>query len=240
MRISVDRWQDRIGAWLLPARCVLCEAPGQPPGLDLCAACQCDLPVHVGPCPRCALPVRPDPPFSECPDCRADPPPWDRCHAPYSYGFPLDDLVHELKYEGHLAVARVLGTLLGRSAARRDLHAGIDALLPVPLHPEKLVERGFNQSIEIARWAAREVGRPVAEAVLRRVRPTRPQVGLALDQRRANLQGAFAAAAGVRGARVAVIDDVMTTGSTVREIAWSLRRAGADGVDIWCVARTPR
>jgi ComF family protein len=184
--------------------------------------------------------MRPDPPFSECPDCRADPPPWDRCHAPYRYDHPLDDLVHELKYEGHLAVARVLGTLLGRSVARHDLHAGIDVLLPVPLHPDKLVERGFNQSIEIARWVAREVGKPVAARVLRRVRATRPQVGLALEQRRANLRGAFAAAAGVQGVRAAVIDDVMTTGSTVREVAWSLRRAGAARVEIWCVARTPR
>jgi ComF family protein len=112
-------------------------------------------------------------------------------------------------------------------------------LLPVPLHPGKLAERGFNQSIEIARWTARMLRRPYVARALVRNRATRPQVGLPLAERVANLQGAFAVAGSVRGKRVAVIDDVVTTGSTVREVAAALRRADASSVDIWCVARTP-
>ncbi len=174
--------------WCLPPQCVLCHGRGQPPTLDLCAACEDDLPVHPRPCIRCALPAGRGPDFSECARCRADPPPYDRCHAAFRYGFPLDGLVQGLKYDGQLANARVLGTLLGRSVQRAALHLDVDVLVPVPLHPDKLAERGFNQSIEIARWVAREVGRPCDCASLRRTRATRPQVGLPLAERLENLQ----------------------------------------------------
>jgi ComF family protein len=180
-----------------------------------------------------------NPDYSECPACRADPPPFGACHALFGYGFPVDSLVHELKYDGRLAVSRVLGTLLGRTAVARGWQTGVDVLLPVPLHPDKLVERGFNQSVEITRWVARETALPCEPRALGRLRPTRPQVGLALEARHANLQGAFGVAGSWQGRRVAIVDDVMTTGSTLREIAWVLRRAGAARVDAWCVARTP-
>jgi ComF family protein len=183
--------------------------------------------------------MEPDDVFSECPRCRADPPPFDRCHVPFRYDFPLAGLVRALKYDAHLAHARVLGTLLGRSLLAAGLPREVDALLPVPLHPDKLVERGFNQSIEIARWVARETQRPCEVRTLARTRATRPQVGLPLVDRVANLQGAFEVSGSVEGRRLAVIDDVMTTGSTVREIAWALHRAGAATIDVWCVARTP-
>ena len=239
MRLQVDRVWDRIAGWCLPPHCVLCHGRGQPPLLDLCAACEADLPVHPRPCPRCALPAGRGPDFSECARCRADSPPYDRCHAAFRYGFPLDGLVQGLKYEGQLASARVLGTLLGRSVRLAALHLDVDVLVPVPLHPDKLAERGFNQSIEIARWVAREVGRPCDCASLRRTRSTRPQVGLPLSERLENLQQAFAVTDSLRGRRVALLDDVVTTGSTARECAWALRRAQAATVDVWCVARTP-
>lgn len=229
----------QLEGWLLPPRCVLCASPGQRPTLDLCIACEADLPAQSGVCPRCALRPAPCDGYSECGLCRADPPPYDRCHAPFRYDTPLDGLVQELKYDGHLAVARVLGTLLGRSVASAGLQREVDVLLPVPLHPAKLAERGFNQSIEIARWVARETVRPCEWRALRRLRPTRPQVGLTLEARLANLHGAFAVSGDLQGRRVAVIDDVMTTGSTLRECAWVLRQAGAVTVHVWCVARTP-
>jgi ComF family protein len=190
-------------------------------------------------CPRCALQAEPHSAFTECARCRADPPPYDRCHAAFRYGFPLDGLVQRLKYGGQLATARVLGTLLGRSVHRAALHLDVDTLIAVPLHPDKLAERGFNQSIEIARWVAREIERPCCHEILRRSRATRPQVGLPLAERLANLAGAFGATAQVEGRRVAIVDDVVTTGGTVRECAWALRRSGAASVDVWCVARTP-
>jgi ComF family protein len=238
MGILVDRRLDRLAGWLLPPRCVLCHGRGQWPALDLCAACEGDLPALAGCCPRCALPRATGTASHECGRCRRDPPPYARCHAPFDYDFPVDGMIQSLKYGRQLAMARVLGTLLAVSVLSVGLHLDVDVLLPVPLHPGKLAERGFNQSIEIARWTARLVRRPCAVQTLLRTRPTRPQVGLPLAERVTNLHGAFTVAGSVRGKRVAVIDDVVTTGSTVREVAMALRRADASSVDIWCVART--
>lgn len=236
----VDSVLDRLAGWLLPPRCVLCGAPGQRPVLDLCADCEADLPRQDSACPRCALALPAGSPVGECAQCRVDPPPWDRCLAPWRYDFPLAGLIQELKYAGRLPVARVLGTLLARRAAAADLHHDVDLLLPVPLHPAKLVERGFNQSIEIAHWLARGTRRTLVVRGLRRTRETRPQVGLDLHERAANLRAAFDVTADFAGRRVAIVDDVMTTGSTVREIAGVLRRGRAARIDVWCVARAQR
>lgn len=236
MGFPVDKILGRLAAALLPPCCVLCQGPGQIPALDLCGECEAELPRIEGPCPVCALPRgswgRP------CGGCLRDPPPYDRCVAAFDYAFPVDRLVQSLKYGHQLAVGRVLGHLAGSAVLERGLHLDIDVLLPVPLHPARLAERGFNQSLEIARWAGRRVGRPVLDRALVRTRPTVPQVGLPLDARHANLAGAFASSAAVRGRRVVIVDDVVTTGSTVREAALSLRAAGAFSVDVWCVART--
>lgn len=201
---------------LLPPRCVLCGGRGQQPGLDICSACEGDLPVHA---------------------VIDDLQPRDRWFAAFEYASPVDVLVHALKYRGQLATGRVLGTLLGDSIVRFGLHLDVDVVVPVPLHPARHAERGFNQSTELGRWVAREVGRRFREGAVTRVRHTDAQVGLPVDERRTNLAGAFACAASLAGLRVAVVDDVLTTGSTARAIATALREAGAASVDLWCVAR---
>jgi ComF family protein len=153
------------------------------------------------------------------------------------YAFPLDHLVHCLKYRRQLAVGRVVGTLLGAALARRGLHLDVDVIVPVPLYRLRHAERGYNQSAEIGGWVARGLGREFRESVVTRIRETAAQVGLGTEDRRVNLAGAFACSPEVRGLRLAVVDDVVTTGSTAREIAGALRAAGAVSVDVWCVAR---
>jgi ComF family protein len=149
-------------------------------------------------------------------------------------------MILDLKYEAALANARVLGTLLGESIARQQLQANVDVIVPMPLHLERLVERGFNQSHEIARFVARQLGLACAPGLLRRARATRPQVGLARVDRIANLRGAFCAGTtGIAGRRIALLDDVVTTGSTVAEAARVLVEAGAAALDVWAVARAP-
>lgn len=219
-RVAVYTGVEHLAAWLLPPRCVLCGGDGQLPALDLCRPCEQELPwlVDAGSLPSPALSLP--------------------CHAPFHYEFPLTRLVPALKYEGALANARVLGTLLAQSVARAGLHHGVDAIVPMPLHRSRLQERGFNQSHEIARFVARILGRPVAADALRRTRATAPQVGLAREARRDNVRDAFAAEAGaLRGGRIALLDDVVTTGSTVTAAAQALVGAGACRVDVWCVAR---
>jgi ComF family protein len=200
--------------------------------------CEADFDRVPDACPRCGLTRTGLQRSGECDRCLAQPPPYGRCHAAFEYAFPVDGLVQSLKYGGRLSVARVLGTLLGDSIAESGLHLDVDVLLPVPLHASRHAERGFNQSFEIARWVARGVRRPCDPRALVRTRPTRPQVGLPLAERATNLEGAFAVVGDVAGRRVVLIDDVMTTASTVREASRTLRRSGAFSVDVWCVART--
>ncbi len=217
----VDTSLDRLGGLLLPPRCVLCGDRGQPPCLDLCRACEAGLPGALAPLGDGPTPLR-------------------RCLAPFDYGHPVDHLVHALKYRGQLAVGRVLGTLLGERAAALGLQADVDVVLPVPLHPARHGSRGFNQSAELGHWVARRLARPIDPRLAVRRRDTRPQVGLAVEERRNNLAGAFAASPGVRGLRVALVDDVTTTGRTLQTLAEVLLKAGAASVDGWCVAHAER
>lgn len=224
MVLPVDSRWDRLLGFLLPPRCVLCGRAGQRPCHDLCAACEAELPVaSPGLCPELAVHG-----LAGC----------DRLFAVCAYASPVDTLIHALKYGGQLAIGRVLGGLLAGGVGDLGLHLDVDCLVPVPLHPRRHAERGFNQSAEIARFAARRLSLPFEPRLAVRCRDTRSQVGLPLADRRSNLRGAFAADSGrLRGRRIAIVDDVLTTGSTAAELASTLQRWGATSVDVWCVAR---
>lgn len=214
----VDTKLDQLGGLLLPPRCVLCGDRGQPPCLDLCHACEASLPTPGEPFTIESGPLRTG-------------------FAPFRYGYPVDHLVQALKYRGQLAVGRVLGTLLGERLGALGLHAGVEVVLPVPLHPARHGARGFNQSAEIARWVARRLQLRLDPRLAVRRRDTRPQVGLAVEHRHDNLADAFAVSTAVRGLRVALVDDVTTTGRTLQELAGTLVEAGARSVTGWCIAR---
>ena len=177
-----------------------------------------------------------------CERCLALDLPYARCLAPWVYEFPVTRLVQALKYEGALAHARILGTRIASVAAPALAAIPSDhlppQLVPLPLHPSRLVERGFNQSREIARVVARRLDLRLAESALRRTRATAPQVGLARHERAGNLSGAFAADHRVVAGRVVILlDDVVTTGSTAAEAARTLLAAGAISVQVWAAAR---
>jgi ComF family protein len=232
---------DRTGRGLLPPRCILCAGAGRGPALDLCAHCDADLPWLAVACSRCGLPVD-DPTLQEtttgCARCREQALPYERCHAAFRYEFPLSDLVHGLKYDRALANARVLGTLLAGSVAQQPVRRAVELLVPMPLHTSRLVARGFNQSLEIARFTAAALRMELAPRALQRRRETASQVGLARQARADNVRDAFAAAESqVAGRAVALLDDVVTTGATAAEASRALLIAGARSVDVWCLAR---
>jgi len=214
---------------------VLCRSRGLRRQLDLCGSCAAELPRAQRVCPRCGLP---DPAGAECASCAAHPPPYDRLFAPFDYAFPLDGLVQALKYEAAMPNARVLGLLLGHELQRLGHHDDVDLLVPMPLHASRLVDRGFNQSHEIALFTADVLDLAVSSSALKRVRATPPQVGLDREARLQNVRGAFAAdPRDVNGRRIALLDDIVTTGSTVAAAAQAMLLAGASGVVVWALAR---
>ncbi|HSQ69813.1 MAG TPA: ComF family protein [Steroidobacteraceae bacterium] len=236
--MKVDSLLDRLSGALFAPRCLLCGLPGQRPCLDLCPACESGLqPLPQPACRHCALPLGPARTSLVCETCERASPPFERCIASFRYSFPVDAMVQDLKYRGRLPLARVLGELLARSVQAQHLRGGLDGLLPVPLHPLRHADRGFNQSAEIARWCARRLGLPLELSAARRIRPTAPQALLSRTDRRGNLRQAFSVDPRVKGRRLAIVDDVVTSGSTVRELSSVLLAAGA-AVVVCCVART--
>ena len=221
---------------LLPRQCALCGARLAPRApLPACRGCLAELPRNRPACPRCAAPVAA--PGLACRRCRRRAPPWEAAWAPYRYGWPLDAALLRWKFHGDPACGALLEGLFARAAARMADGPRPEALVPVPLHRARLRGRGFDQAARLARAAGRALGVPVAPEALRRLRPTAAQSGLAAGARRRNVRGAFAVARPPPWRHVAVVDDVLTTGSTAAEAARVLRRAGVARVDVWCLLR---
>jgi len=218
---------------LLPQDCQLCAAASG--AAMLCRGCRDSLPrTGATCCPRCAMP---SPAGETCGACLKRPPHFDATHAALRYAFPADRLIQSLKYNARLPVAVLLAELLleHRRTAATPLP---DAFIPMPLHPARLATRGYNQAVEITRHIARALQRPMLATAAVRLRDTPPQAGLPLGRRRSNLRGAFACPENLAGLSVAVIDDVMTTGASLDELARILKRAGAARVENWVAART--
>ncbi len=214
---------------IFPPCCLLCGAQA---ARTLCAGCLADLPWHRQPqCPQCATPTLDG---LVCGACLKHPPAYDRTHAALTYAFPLDRMIPRLKYHGQLAIAPVLGACLAQATAQSTRP---DRLIPMPLHPGRIRERGFNHATEIAQTVAAQLDLPLDLDSCRRTRDTPPQMGLKYDARRRNVRGAFTCANEVQGQRIALIDDVMTTGTSLDELAATLKRAGAAEVSCWVVAR---
>jgi ComF family protein len=217
-----------LGEMLFGGSCFLCRGKAE---AILCAPCDADLPrLGTELCPRCALA---SPGGAVCGRCLTQPPAYDATSAALAYAFPADVLVQALKFHGELALAPVLGDLLARSISERA-----DCIVPVPLSGERLRSRGYNQSLEIARRVAALTGARLAPGLCERRRDTATQMDLPLEERAKNVRGAFHCPGIIGSATVAVLDDVMTTGATLDEIAATLKRAGATRVVNWVVART--
>lgn len=226
----------RVQQGIFPPVCVLCGDAGDD-RLDLCAACRQDLPRIEPGCPVCGLPVGRAAPPGPCGRCLTHPPHWDRLVGPYRYGGALAVLIQRLKFVQGLALAPLLGGLLTRELPADELPGMV---LPVPLHGRRLRERGYNQALEIARMPARRFGLPLRPEAARRNRATQPQTQLHRDRRSRNVRNAFRVCQDFAGVHVAIVDDVVSTGHTVNALAGALRRAGAERIDVWTIARAVR
>jgi ComF family protein len=233
-------WKQKVDSLLdviLPCRCVACGLAA--PSSGLCAGCHAGLPFSQDGCRTCGLPL-PAGESADCGVCQRKPPDWDSVFAATWYAFPIRELVRRFKFRRNLAAGRSLAIVMSR-CLNEAFQARPDLVVPVPLHRWRLAHRGFNQAFEIARPLARDFGLELSTYDLRRRRRTRRQAGLSARERKHNLDGAFAwHGPPLAGKRIALVDDVMTTGSTARECTRVLRRAGASFVDIWVLARAPR
>lgn len=229
----VNKWLNNIHFRLFPATCILCSQPGQP-GLDLCPACEADLPVIDPACHCCGMPLSPGK-TGTCGQCLQTPPPFFRTVSPFYYEPPLAGLITQFKFRQRLLLGRVFASLLHKQLAPAGHRP--DCLIPVPLHPRRLRERGYNQALEIAHLLGASLAIPVDYHLCQRRRYTTPQTGLAAKERKRNIKNAFALAGPCTYRHVAILDDVVTTGHTVTELASLLQKNGVEEVEVWSVAR---
>lgn len=228
--LSIYRTTIQALARLLPQDCFVC---GHDSGdRQVCADCAAALPHLAGPlCPVCALPT---PEGAICGTCLATPPHFDATYAAFRYAFPVEHVIHGLKYRHRLPMAAWLANgLAGCITSSR-----VDCILPLPLSAQRMKERGFNQAQEIARPLARQLGLPLMSDACMRTVDSAPQASLPWKERQANIRNAFQCSIDLTGKAVAVVDDVMTTGATLNEFARTLKLHGALRVENWVAART--
>jgi ComF family protein len=217
---------------LLPAQpCVLCGSMSHV-GL-WCGPCNQALPyLDTQHCPVCALPT---PAGEVCGQCLKQPPLFTSTVAVFGYSFPLDKLIQAMKYGEQLALAYAFAKKLAQVI---DKDALPDYLIPMPLHPAKLRERGFNQSLLLAAKIAREYDLKLLPDACQRVRDTPPQSALPWKERKKNVRNAFRCDIDLTGKKVALVDDVLTTGASLDALAAVVRQRGATKISAWVVART--
>ena len=205
----------------------------------LCPACTAELPPLPTPrCPVCALPT---PDGAICGTCLKTPPHFDTTTARYRYGFPVDRLVQSLKYRHTLAIARFCAHAMLQSPPPLTTTAHpFDRIMAIPLSKQRIAERGFNQSLEIARFLSTHLKCPLSITGYERTINTSPQALLPWKERRKNIRGAFECRLDLSGQHILVIDDVMTTGSSLDEFARTLKKHGASYVSNWVFARALR
>jgi len=242
LRLWSYRWPRALAGALLPCSCALC---GEVAGSVVCTPCQARYAVLAGlRCPCCANPLAGvEAAGQRCASCIAEAPCFDATLAAADYAAPLDALVLRLKFGAQLPLAPWFARRLVDAVLAAPGWPLPELLCPVPLGPRRLVERGFNQALEIARPLSAALGVRLQPRLLVRAIDTAAQSGVAPSERAGNIRGAFEVAAEaldlVAGRHIGVVDDVMTSGHTLNEVAATLKRAGAARVSNLVFARTP-
>lgn len=228
----------KMTSWLIPHLCILCRNSTHR-SQDLCLPCLQQLPILKHYCSICAniLPVNSQ--TFICGHCLQETPPFNRTCGLFSYKPPIPKLILDLKFHHALTHARLFGELLAEKI-QQDWYKNEllpDAIIPIPLHPKRLQERGFNQAIEIARPIANILKLPLLFTGISRIKSTDPQATLSAHARKNNIKNAFLIKPSFENQHIAVVDDVITTGSTVYEFCRQLRKKGAARISVWCCAR---
>lgn len=227
----------RLIQFTFPCRCILCGAICNGVGRSLCEPCLLDLPALGNVCLCCSIHL----PSSHgsntvCGRCLKSPPDFDHVTAVFHYTHLIKHFVQQAKFNEHLPYLNLMGELLAQHL-KSSLTDKPDMLVPVPLHTSRYLDRGFNQSLEMGRLIARKLNIPLNDTLIVRQKKSQSQVSLSAKERQKNVRGIFSNSGRLNGQHVAVIDDVMTSGSTVNEVAKVLKKAQAGRVDVWVFAR---
>jgi len=225
----------------IPSSCVLCNA-GVKRNISLCHACEADLPIISHACKACGIPLEET--QSVCGQCLNSMPDVDYSISLFHYESPIDYLITKLKFSHKLSHAKILGSLLKHhliALNNNQQYSYPEAIIPVPLHKKRLIKRGFNQSLEIAKELTQALKIPIHNNVVQRDKATRAQSELDLKQRKRNIKGCFKLINKNEMmpvySHIVIIDDVVTTGATTNELAKLLKQAGIKKVGVWSIAR---
>ncbi len=232
-----------LGKVPFPRFCLLCQSLVK--SGSLCKYCESSLPWLAQGCLHCGVAIEHQRNFpGTCGSCINNPPAFFLCRAVFTYTSPIRELISQFKFNARFEAGQILATLLADTIL--DFYAGSESpqvLLPVPLHGNKLRYRGFNQSVEIAKVISRRTGIPQLKSGIKKIRDTEPQHALNARQRAKNLTAAFIADAELTNAsytHVAIIDDVVTTMTTVETLSKLLKETGIQRVDVWAIARAAK
>ncbi len=217
----------------LPSYCILCDNKGIA-GKDICNICLTQLLKNDCCCYQCGMPLEQTLQTNICGYCQSIPPSFDRTYAPFIYQGVIRYLITNLKFNQHYKNARLLGQLFSDALPEAKLP---QCIIPVPLHKKRYRQRGFNQCLEIAKTVGRKLQIPIEAKLCIRHRNTAHQVGLATKERRKNVENAFSVIKKTNYTHIAILDDVMTTGSTLREVALVLKKSGIITIELWVCAR---
>ncbi len=230
---KLSKIRRQVADWLTPQSCEVCQQVHSE--TLICQACYPSLPFQAGCCDRCGQNYAATDAY--CGRCIESPPHFDRCVSVFRYEAPISDQIQRLKYGDWPSLAHKLAQLMARELIANNITKP-QLLVPVPMHHQRLYTRGFNQAALLCRHLAKELKIEHQLGLIRKTRSTAPQVDLTLKQRKSNLRGAFTVTRPTVNSDIAIIDDVLTTGSTANEIAKLLKRKGATNVQVWTLAHT--
>ncbi len=230
----VNNWFNIIQDCLFPPTCILCNLSCKHSD-DLCEACAINFKKNTNSCYRCGSTLEIHEPSRICGKCISTRPAYDYTHAPYIYQSGIRHLIQTLKFNNNYKNARLLGKLIADSVINSATFP--ELIMPVPLHPIRYRQRGFNQSLEIARTVSKQLSIPLDYSSCQRKKYTLQQSALPAKQRQKNLRHAFTVCRPIDARHIVIVDDVMTTGATANEMAETLKKSGVARVDIWVCAR---
>lgn len=235
----LNKCSESIQNLLFPCFCILCEQPSDS-SVALCHDCQSALPRITNACDQCGLPIEGTLLSGLCGQCLTAPTPaCERLNSLWCYEGFIREWVIQAKFFQKRHRLKPLSQLLGQAIRQRHLHSNLEVcLVPVPLHPSRQRQRGFNQSFEIARFLQKEAPFPIRKDLVKKNRATPAQAALSLKRRKSNVQNAFGAQTQSVKGTCLIIDDVITSGQTIEAIAKILKAAGAEKVEAWSLART--